>query len=74
MGDNETERMAVQYLRRLGYRVAPPRVTKPTPLLNAVGKPFSKSYDPKYRMKYKWRAQVAREMAKPMPPQTVYVS
>lgn len=37
-----------------GYRVSKPKAAKKVaPCLNAIGRPFSPSYDPNYKMKYK---------------------
>lgn len=50
---------AIAFLKAQGYRVSKPRAPRLTvaqrinPGTNAVGKPFSASYDPNYRMKYK---------------------
>ena len=53
---NAIEQEAIARLIAAGYRVTKPKPKKAkpeTPKLNAVGKPFSSSYDPDYRMKYK---------------------
>lgn len=45
---------AIALLKSNGYRVSKPRAAKmERQELNAIGKPFSPSYDPNYRMKYK---------------------
>lgn len=45
---------AIQVLTAAGYRVTKPRAPRAKqPRLNAVGKPYSPLYDPKYRVKYK---------------------
>jgi transcriptional regulator with XRE-family HTH domain len=46
---------AIALLRANGYRVAKPRLKRKEPPLglNAVGKPYSPQYDPKYRRRYK---------------------
>lgn len=45
---------ALAVVQAAGYRITKPRAPKATaPALNAVGKPFSPSYDPNYRVKHK---------------------
>jgi len=51
---------AITLLQAAGYRVSKPRAVRTGPSglarprgLNAVGKPFSPSYDPNYRIKHK---------------------
>jgi hypothetical protein len=45
---------AIAVVKANGYRVSKPKATKKVaPRLNAVGRPFSSSYDPNYKMKYK---------------------
>jgi hypothetical protein len=47
---------AISLLVAHGYKVTKPKartVKIERPKLNAVGKPYGASYDPKYRMKYK---------------------
>jgi hypothetical protein len=51
---------ALSIVRAAGYRVSKPRTVRTGPSglarplgLNAVGKPFSPSYDPNYRIKHK---------------------
>lgn len=44
---------ALTLVRAAGYRVSLPK-PKATPVgLNAIGKPFSPQYDPRYRVKHK---------------------
>lgn len=53
---DEQRRDAITWLLAAGYKVTKPRAPKvkaEAPKLNAVGKPYSPSYDPNYRMKYK---------------------
>ena len=46
----------IDYLTKAGYRITKPRAKSMKPLgLNAVGKPYSASYDPNYKMKYRPR-------------------
>ena len=50
------ERDAIQYLTQRGFKVTRPKRAKESkrqPRLNAIGKPFSASYDPNYKMKYR---------------------
>ena len=57
---------AITLLQSNGYRVTKPRAAKcAAPALNAVGKPYSPSYDPNYRMKY--RAGSTAHLFKPYP-------
>jgi hypothetical protein len=45
---------ALAVVQAAGYRVTKPRAPKAKArMFNAVGKPFSPSYDPNYRMKHK---------------------
>jgi transcriptional regulator with XRE-family HTH domain len=45
---------ALAAVRAAGYRVSKPKIKVTAPLgLNAVGKPYSPQYDPKYRMRYR---------------------
>jgi len=46
-----TEALAV--VKAAGYRVTKPKPRTMRPTRNAVGRPFSPSYDPNYRMKYR---------------------
>ena len=42
---------AITLLRESGYRVTKVTPRKAVPTLNAVGRPFSPLYDPKYKIK-----------------------
>lgn len=45
---------AIAVVKNAGYRVTKPKAKKAiTRSFNAVGKPFSASYDPNYKMKYR---------------------
>jgi len=51
-----TEQQALDILKEAGYRITKARAPKAkaeTPKLNAVGKPYSRNYDPNYKMKHK---------------------
>lgn len=58
---------AITFLQTNGYRVSKPKAkATPVPTLNAVGRPFSPSYDPNYHMKY--RAGSTAHLFKPYGP------
>lgn len=42
---------ALQIIRAAGYRVVKPKASVAARSVNAVGKPFSALYDPKYKVK-----------------------
>jgi hypothetical protein len=45
---------ALTIVKAAGFRVTKPKPSKVTrPTLNAVGKPYSPQYDPKYKIKHK---------------------
>lgn len=46
---------ALAVVKAAGYRVTAPRVRNPVRVaqLNAIGRPYSPSYDPNYKMKYR---------------------
>lgn len=44
---------ALAVVKAAGFRVSKPRTKVKATGLNAVGKPFSPQYDPRYRMKHK---------------------
>jgi hypothetical protein len=47
---------ALALVKAAGFRVTKPRQPKATrPALNAVGKPYSPQFDPKYKLKHKPR-------------------
>jgi hypothetical protein len=51
-----TEQQAMDILKDAGYRVTKARAPKAkatVPKLNAIGKPYSASYDPRYKIKHK---------------------
>jgi hypothetical protein len=48
-----TIEQALAVLKENGYRVSKPKPKPISQTINAVGKPFSPSYDPNYRMKYR---------------------
>ena len=60
---------ALAVVKAAGFRVSKPRSKAKRSKLNAVGKPYSPSYDPKYRMKYR----TPRLSLKPMPAGTPWV-
>jgi hypothetical protein len=66
---NQHREDAISLLVAHGYKVTKPRtktVKVEQPKLNAVGKPFSPSYDPKYRMKYRTPALSRKQNLPPI--------